>query len=961
MKTLRLLFILISISIIGIPQIKAENLRQTAISTAEDFLLNKFGIDANNGSIVTANSNSGRQIKLASASENNADFYAYNTDSCFVLMVSDGTDMQIAGYSTNRQFSFEKMPDALVFWLNEYKKAVNSGLANDANAKQVTTPVAPMITTKWGQGAPYNKYCPKNEYNTTIQCLTGCVATAMAQILNFYQSDAPGYDKIEYVSANTEISIDFSKIDYDWSNMADYYIDGEYTDEQADAVARLMADAGAAAMSEYKSSATSASMPYVAFNRYYNYKCEFLVRDWVTTDRWIKLVQDELQAGRPILYGGEGDGAHTFVIDGIDAENNVHINWGWDGLDDGYYDINFCRAPSNDDEGYPSRHQMLIGLEPRTATDEPYTEKMLLAGYTHEVPHYNGPYTQAVGITTNFYSSTFPSIPRYIAFCLVADGEIVSDLSETKGEAIYTSFPGYYRLSPPWGDYSKVADGVYDLCCAYKIGENDQWHLMESRGYNTAQCILKTEGSHRETTIVNPFNEDGGHITVLDIEPAAPLYGKAPLYLYVTARNDYDNGVSGIEFNRTYYLSFVNKDDGKVYGPERFNLLSPYAGVENFQLFELTPTNADNDFRMPAGEYYITCDDEYVTLAEDFSITLKDVDYPVFSYWRTHLTLSKRYWDWNESFGLGFNVSTLEAANKVEGTTNFAVYLVNLDTGEEELFYVLENVSIPSSAPMPIPGNLYPFEGNYHVEVRYTTPDDGECIPYSPKYDIAELQDWDDIIISRADNWLPKITATAQLLNGISNLPNGEVCNIDVPLRNDDETDFSGSVTAYFYCAENGKALHVEIDDVNIGAGEKTTVTIPVTFPENGKYEMFLKVWRSINNEYSYYRTFVTNTSGRKGSYLIGVGVEVEEGDGTGVNDLEQTPQVTISPNPASDIVTIKGIPESMPVVTIYSTDGKLMTRATGNNGNATIDVASYPAGIYLIHTSNNVFKLIKH
>ena len=198
MKSSRLILLFLFVAYF-VNSVSANNAKE-AITVAEEFLVEKLGITPSEGSLIAANSvqDSGT-IKLNSF-EDESDYYAYNADSCFVVMVAGGNDMHVAGYGTNGQFSFEEMPEALAIWLADYKKALEAGLYDSSENEQNFEPVSPMITTKWGQGEPYNNLCPKYQGRNLY---TGCMATAMAQILNYYQSEAPGYDKIEYVENYT--------------------------------------------------------------------------------------------------------------------------------------------------------------------------------------------------------------------------------------------------------------------------------------------------------------------------------------------------------------------------------------------------------------------------------------------------------------------------------------------------------------------------------------------------------------------------------------------------------------------------------------------------------------------------------------------------------------------------------------------------------------------------------------
>ena len=939
MKSSRSVLLLLFIACI-INTASAGNAKD-AITVAEKFFIEKLGIKPSDGLLVAANASEEDSTIKLNSSEKSSDYYAYNANGCFVVMVAGGNDMHVAGYGTNGHFSFEGMPEALAIWLADYKKTMDAGLYDAQEGKQIFEPVSPMITTKWGQGEPYNNLCPKYQGRNLY---TGCMATAMAQILNYYQSEAPGYDKIEYVDNYTkaEISVDFTKINYDWDNMLDAYGTGEYTEEQANAVARLMADAGAALKSEYGYSETSASMAYVAFDRYYNYNCEFWVREWVPTDIWIETVRNELKAGRPVLYGGSsGFKAHAFVIDGMDADGNVHINWGWNGTDDGYYDINFCNPPTEEDGGYYSKHQMLVGLRPRTA-DEQYEEKYVIAGYVYKTGDVNWTWTEASGVTTNFYDSR----KIYYTSCLTQNGEIKWIKESENYNELQTAFPVYYDIHVFGSGQVEAEDGIYDMNVLYKFAdtEDDEWRLMEINDFATTKCVVE----NGEATSIYPFDESKNY-SLVNVEPACELYGKAPMYLNITARNN-SEGVSlgGMSFE----VSFVSKEDGTVYGPERLGFKTRYDNVDDCELFELTPTNESNGFRMPAGEYTVVCDDPNVTMEDEFTVTLRDVDYPVFGYWRADLLYIKNTWEWNDYLsGIALNREWIEADNKVEGTTTFALYLIDSATGEETLLQAIPDVEIPCAGPLVgvLPGNLYPLEGVYKVEMRYHIPGEGEVVPYSPDYANADL---DEIyILGSTETSFPQISTTSDLLENVDYLPTGEAQNIIVPLHNDDNVEFSGSLTAYFYNAEAGDAFSVEVTDVTIPANADASVTIPVTFSEKGVYVMSMRVLHSYSSNNVQNMTFVNNGVNKKASYRVGVGV-------SGVNSIEKKSSIKVYPNPADDIIIVKGAKENS-IVTVYSTLGMMMTR-TEIGESSVIDVSDYPAGIYIMNVDGETIKFVK-
>lgn len=226
--------------------------------------------------------------------------------------------------------------------------------------------------------------CPL--YNEKYRSVTGCTATAMAQVLAYWKypevlkSDIDSYDTQKYNLRIPTIYAD-EQTNYDWDNMLDSYNDGNYTDEQADAVAKLMYHCGAAVQMDYGSvsgsyydiSALANNFGYDADLMKNLYRFSFTVKEWST------IIDNELLNKRPILYSGSSSsGGHAFVCDGADGNGLYHINWGWNGYQDGYFDITILNPEKGGTgsgtavDGYNRNCQMIIGIQPDNGVyDEP--------------------------------------------------------------------------------------------------------------------------------------------------------------------------------------------------------------------------------------------------------------------------------------------------------------------------------------------------------------------------------------------------------------------------------------------------------------------------------------------------------------------------------------------------------------------------------------------------------------
>lgn len=332
----------------------------------------------------------------------------------FTVVSGDDRLPEVVGYSDKGTYDEENLPSNYVGFMKAYEEMVGQldngdsrASASIAEAKALRSSgyqqptVAPLLgSIQWNQMIPYNKMCPM--YNSTDRSVTGCVATAMAQVMMYYQypktlqADIPAY-----VSHTKHLSIpQINKGEsYDWDNMLPQYASYEplnYTDAQAAAVAKLLYHCGVACEMDYGPSSGANVTPAI-LSTYFGYDSDLmqdLNRDVFTLAEWSQIMDKELTAKRPILYGGQSsDGGHEFVCDGTDGNGLYHINWGWGGYQDGYFDVTILNpdkggaGSGNAPDGYNQSCSMIIGIAPDNGkVDEPLVEVapvvMLGSGYS---------------------------------------------------------------------------------------------------------------------------------------------------------------------------------------------------------------------------------------------------------------------------------------------------------------------------------------------------------------------------------------------------------------------------------------------------------------------------------------------------------------------------------------------------------------------------------------------------
>lgn len=324
-----------------------------------------------------------RVAAKAPAITNNPCYYVVNDEANgrFVIVSADERLYTILGYSDNGVFAGDSIPlglaDLLIGYDNQYEFVkTNNNVTYKVSKSKSGSKIEPLIVTKWGQSSPYNNDCPR--FGDAIPSYTGCVATAMAQVMNYHRYPNVGIGSTSYTSTSLGFNeqMSFSDCSFDWNNMSDMY-DELSTSEQIDAVAKLMHACGVAVHMDYtfiQSGATANDMAY-ALHKYfgYNNNLKYYERKYFSSEEWNSIIIEDLTAGLPILYSGMGesvqdDGStgrygHQFILDGYDGESKYHFNWGWEGEYDGYFELTAIDPSDND---FTLDQAMVCNVAPET-------------------------------------------------------------------------------------------------------------------------------------------------------------------------------------------------------------------------------------------------------------------------------------------------------------------------------------------------------------------------------------------------------------------------------------------------------------------------------------------------------------------------------------------------------------------------------------------------------------------
>ena len=513
-------------------------------------------------------------------------FYVYNlAKGGFVIVSADDCVEQVLGYSENGSFNINTIPENMRFMLDEYTKEINFAIEH---SQDVVTPgsvafaatemtneraaVPPLLTTKWNQGSPYNNLCPM--YDDESRCVTGCTATAMSQIMNYFEWPKTGNGSNSYnqsINGNTmTLSVDFSTITFDWDNMLDVY-DSSATEAQNDAVATLMYCAGVSANMSYGLSSgaaiTDAHKAYIN-NFDYDKSLTHTYRIFYSLSEWNDLVYNEVANGRPVLYAGyNAESGHAFVCDGYSSDNLFHINWGWGGMSDGYFRLSALNPSSQgaggSSSGYNSGQEIIYGFAPNKGTTD-ISYRLGIDG------DFECATTDVAAADVANTTITFTTGELVYQFCNVAQTcslslgvDVVNDQTQ---ESTFISSRTYSYDSGAWAYYLytlefsassfvQLGDGNYTIYPAFNnttFGISSR--IMVPYGKQNAVKLTVNNGA-LSFSAVEPEQPE---IKVESFAPEANLYSNKPYKINLTVSN------SGADFLDDLYVAFFDENDEVV-------------------------------------------------------------------------------------------------------------------------------------------------------------------------------------------------------------------------------------------------------------------------------------------------------------------------------------------------------------------------------------------------------------
>ena len=429
----------------------------------------------------------------------------------FVVVSRDDRFLPVLGYATS-SFNETDMPEGLRWWLSAIDEALRTHTTRAYTADIEFKPIDNFVKSTWGQSKPYYSLTPKMG---TRQCVTGCVSTAMGQILNYYKYPEESTGVGAYtISTDGQINADVHT-KYKWDAIRDTYDpNASYTEEESTPVAELLRDCGYASHMNYTQGSSGALASEAALGLSRNFKFNegyiyYLMRNYYSDQEWMTLVYNELAAKRPILYCGVDAGAesgHAFVFSGVDSEGRIYVNWGWDGEADGYFDIAdlgpkgiLGRSLSH----FNDHQDMILGITPtpeNTTLLPKYSE--IVMDYAYDMYGSASKHRLSVRIGS-FYNLHYKSFNGTVELILIdKDGQQTTfNVYETESSVVYLYG---VQLNSKLINLTDVPAGTYTAYLASK-SEKDTYYQPLHCAEMGAICYQVTKDEEGNFTVSDPL------------------------------------------------------------------------------------------------------------------------------------------------------------------------------------------------------------------------------------------------------------------------------------------------------------------------------------------------------------------------------------------------------------------------------------------------------------------------
>ena len=491
------------------------------------------------------------------SSENSPTFYVFTpaNGEGFVIVAGDDASVPVLGYSFENEIpNVDRLPQNLRSWLEGVHESITySRLQGDVSSSSIEKrwtqsragdPLVLLETPTWNQRNPYNAQCPMDGAE---RALVGCTPVAIATIMRYYEWPKAGKGTTEaYTTSTKGIRVGARNLEhqYDWDKMKMEYVGNSYTNEEANAVAILMADIAMGIQADFTNESTSSAADVEVLYNHFDYHpgMYWAVRENCNDfEEWKQLMVNELMKDRPILYSGwssDNSRGHSFVLDGCTTDDYFHINFGWGGYCDGYFYLDALTPQDGRDTDYSYNQWALLNMIPNDGSE---VADQIVA-YQSEIQS---------GITTNV-SDFFPYTSFDVTACVQNSSAIefkgsfrlaVTDSEGNIKEWISNEIkeinlkPRYYY---PSLNFSCTINGdivIGDrIRMFYKKQDSEEWNLITSLSSNIPwEILIMDEYTISESTSVS-FDKDTGILLISfkDNVAATMLRNGEPIFTGIT-------------------------------------------------------------------------------------------------------------------------------------------------------------------------------------------------------------------------------------------------------------------------------------------------------------------------------------------------------------------------------------------------------------------------------------------
>lgn len=793
--------------------------RDAALKTAAAFMQAK-GLSVSQTAAPAA-----RAPRKSAAQQDASCYYVFNADGArgFVIVSGDDRTVPVLGYSLSGSFNPDSIPDNMRAWLQGYADQIEALDASGAEAAAADdsdgpckvisdNPIEPLLQSTWNQGAPYSDNCPLA--STGERCVTGCVATAMAQMMYYhrwpkttaitipaYTTSSYGFS-VEGIPAGTPI---------DWDNMQADYDLYQYTEQSGRAVAELMQYCGASIEIDYGPEATSgfSSKVPIALKEYFDYdeSAYCASRSNYTIAQWNSLILTELTNNRPVVYSGQSTGGgHSFVVDGYDGNGLFHVNWGWGwgGYNNGYYVLSVLNpyntdgtGASSSPDGYSMDQNAIINAQPSGSANP--TQTVLNANQmTTKNMRIDG-----TVVMCDFWNYTGSESNSYLGYF-------------TKDSYGKLAVQAYYHPDPLPANYGYVGvpidisslnltEGTYRL---YALGLKDTWSDLFTGGvsWEETHYVLITVAADGSFTLeLHPVVS----LEVADVMlPENPMTGVLQT-IKVTLSNKAD------EFNGTLYFFDSVSDDTPTY-IMKTGAAIPEDGSMDVEIY-FTPQTAGTH------KILIATDQDCANVVGSFEMDVKENDIP-----QAELFISNA---WLES---GDPVVNNEVTLTVTVT----------NTGGDFSGPIYAGAALSSEVSIPVEEVAVadiPSGGSVNITYSFTPTVAGEYIVWLATLENGALTAFDGLSIDVTDP-MPSAGLEVQSLD-LNNTPmvNRESeFNVTIAATTG---DYKGPLYAFIASDaefEAGEWHEVMYQEVDILSGGSVSLDFAYTFAEDGEHWVWL-------------------------------------------------------------------------------------------------------------------------